>query len=286
VATSSDGESHRPIGVQAPPVHYVDWPAILAGSVLAMALSFVLLAFGSAIGLSMASVQPGEGVSLRWIGIASGLWFIWVAITCFCAGGYLAGRLRRPVPGASSDEVEVRDGAHGLLVWATGAVLGVLLATAGVSGAVGAAGRAAATAAETATEAVGGSLDFMGARLLQGAQGGGGREAREDVTTVLTRSLADGELDAEDRTYIVGMLAERTGRSAEDVGAQVDAAVAEAHQAYEQALEVAEQARRATAIGAFVIAATMLCSAAAAYFAATLGGDHRDRNVPFRTFGR
>ena len=31
---------------------------------------------------------------------------------------------------------------------------------------------------------------------------------------------------------------------------------------------------------------TVMVGAAAAYFAAVAGGDHRDRNVPFRTFGR
>ena len=29
-----------------------------------------------------------------------------------------------------------------------------------------------------------------------------------------------------------------------------------------------------------------MVGAAAAYFAAAAGGDHRDRNVPFATFGR
>ena len=33
-------------------------------------------------------------------------------------------------------------------------------------------------------------------------------------------------------------------------------------------------------------AATLMAGAATAYFAATTGGDHRDRNMPFRTFGR
>ncbi|MFT3972382.1 MAG: hypothetical protein QM699_02700 [Amaricoccus sp.] len=79
----------------APGVSYVEWGAILAGAVLTVTLSLVLLTFGSAVGLSASSFQPGQGVSLFWFGIASGIWFIWVAITSFGAGGYLAGRLRR-----------------------------------------------------------------------------------------------------------------------------------------------------------------------------------------------
>ena len=55
---------------------------------------------------------------------------------------------------------------------------------------------------------------------------------------------------------------------------------------YAKAVDAAEQARVAGAIAAFVIAATLMASAAAAYLAAAAGGDHRDRNVPFGTFGR
>jgi hypothetical protein len=51
-------------------------------------------------------------------------------------------------------------------------------------------------------------------------------------------------------------------------------------------LQTAEQARVAGAIAGFVIAATLMACAAAAYLAAAAGGDHRDRNVPFGTFAR
>lgn len=151
---------------------YVDWPAILAGTVVAIALSFVLLTFGSAIGFSVTSFEPREGASLFWLSVVSGLWFIWVAITSFGAGGYLAGRLRRPVAGASLDEVEVRDGAHGLLVWATGAIVGAMLAASGIGGVIGAAGAAAGTVAQTASQAVGGDLDVISQRLMRTATGG------------------------------------------------------------------------------------------------------------------
>ena len=128
----------------------------------------MLFTFGSAIGLSIVSFEPRDGASLFWLAIVSGLWFIWVAVTSFGAGGYLAGRLRRPAPGASVDEIEVRDGSHGLLVWATGALLGAVLAASGVTGAIGAVARATGTVAQTAAEAVGGDLDYLGERLVRG----------------------------------------------------------------------------------------------------------------------
>jgi len=260
-------------------IGYVDWPAIFAGTALAVALSFVLLTFGSAIGLSVVSFEPGESASFKWLAIASGLWFIWVAITSFGAGGYLAGRLRRPVPGTSLDEVEVRDGAHGIVVWAVAALLGAALAASGISGVVGAAGKAAGTAAQTAGEAVGGDVSYLGARLLRGAGG-------DTAAVVLTRNLADGDVSAEDRDYLVALGAERTGQTPEEAGAAVDKAVTEAKDFYAKALATAERARVAGAIAAFVIAATLMACAATAYMAATAGGDHRDRNVPFGTFDR
>lgn len=271
--------------VEARDAAYVDWASVLAGAALAVALSFVLFTFGSAIGLSATSFEPGEGISLRWLAIASGLWFVWVAVTSFAAGGYLAGRMRRPVHAVSVDESETRDGAHGIVVWAVGALVGATLAASGVSGVIGAAGSAAGTATQAATEAVGGDIDYLGRRMLGagGAEAGG---AREDLVSVMTRSLADGELTPEDRDYAISIVADRTGQTPEEAGAAVDAAAAQVREAYDQAVTAAEQARVATAIGAFVIAATLIASAAVAYFAAALGGDHRDRHVPFGTFGR
>lgn len=255
----------------------VDWPAIFAGTALAVALSFVLLTFGSAIGLSITSFEPGEGVSLRWVAVATGLWFVWVAITAFGAGGYLAGRLRRPVAGSSVDEAEARDGAHGIVVWAVGTIFAALLATSGVTGVVGAAGSAAGTAAQAASEAVSGDVSYLGSRLLRGDGA--------DAAAVLTRNL-DGEMSAEDRDYLVSLVAERTGQTPEEAGAAVDQAVTQAQTFYAEALDTAEQVRVAGAIAAFVVAATLMASAAAAYLAAASGGDHRDRSVPFGTFGR
>jgi hypothetical protein len=270
---------------------YVDWPAILAGAVLAAAIAFVLLTFGSAIGLSAASAEPGEGMSLAWLGIASGIWFVWVTVTAFAAGGYLAGRLRRPFADATPDEADTRDGAHGLLVWATGALLAALLAASGVTGLVGAAASGAGTvaraASDVAAEAVGGDVAEVAGRLTRGGPDAPALDpaTRDQVGGILSR-LEDGEIAPEDREYLVQVAASRTGMTPDEAGARVDAAAAEARELYGEALQAAEQARRAAAIAAFVVAATLFVAAAAAWFAAVAGGDHRDRRIPFRSFGR
>lgn len=148
---------------------YLDWPAILAGGVLAVAVSFLLLSFGASLGLSLTSPYRGEGVSAAWLAIAAGIWFAWVMVTGFGAGGYLAGRMRRRAGDATASEVEVRDGAHGLIVWASGVLVSTALAAAGVGGLLtagtSAIGSAAGTATEAASEAV--SSDYFANVLLR-----------------------------------------------------------------------------------------------------------------------
>jgi hypothetical protein len=131
---------------------YVDWPAIIAGIVLASGISLVLLTFGSAIGLSMTDFRAGEGVAPIWIAIAAASWLLWVQISSFMAGGYLTGRLRRRHRDATEDEADVRDGAHGLLVWAGALVVGALIAVGGLGAAATAIGSAAGTLTGAAAE--------------------------------------------------------------------------------------------------------------------------------------
>lgn len=266
---------------------YVDWQAIIAGAVLSCAISVVLITFGSGIGLSMMSLEPGDGVSLRWVTIAGGLWFIWVAVSSFSAGGYLAGRLRRPTEAADPDEIETRDGAHGVLVWATGALLGATLAVTGVTGLIGGAARTAGAAGGTAAEAVDLQLDYFAGAILRSDAGNlaESAEARSQIATILQYSIVDGEVPAADRAYMAQIVASETDLAEPEAQAQVDTAIAEFQDARQAMIDAGEQARIASLIGAFVIAATLMASAAAAYFAATFGGQHRDQNLAFRSWG-
>lgn len=265
---------------------YVDWPAVFAGAVLAAAISLVLWAFGSGLGLSMVSAEPAEGVSLRWMTIAAGIWFVWVAVSSFSAGGYLAGRLRRRIGDATEDEVETRDGAHGLVVWAVATLFSTFLAFSGIGGLLGGAASATGGAADAAASIVEDQGDYFADRILRGTDGGISPEARDEVMTILARSVSQGELGAEDRSHLVQIAANETDTPPEEVEARVDAVLGELDAAREEAMQAAEQARIAGVIASFVVAATLLISAAAAYFAAGYGGQHRDQNLGFRYFGR
>src|SRR5687768_11945434 len=83
---------------------YVDWPAIIAGIILASAISVVLISFGSAVGLNFLDFGYGDGPNPIFVGIAAATWFLWVQVSSFMAGGYLTGRLRRRYFDASEDE--------------------------------------------------------------------------------------------------------------------------------------------------------------------------------------
>src|SRR5690606_32881038 len=84
-----------------------------------------------------------------------GIWLLWIQLLASLVGGYVAGRLRTAVS-ASEHERDMRDGMHGLLVWASGTVLVALggAAVAAVSaigaGMTGNAGEAEATVTEAA----------------------------------------------------------------------------------------------------------------------------------------
>lgn len=264
---------------------YCDWPAIFTGAVFAAAFSLVLLTFGTALGLSIVSAEPGEGVPMFWWAIAAGIWFVWVSVSSFGVGGYLAGRMRRPVPDATEDEIETRDGVHGLTVWAAGTLVATLLALGGVGGVMSAATNATGTAAQGVVALVDDQGDYFAGLVLRDEAGASpSPEAQSEVATILARSVVQGDMSPADRDRLVQIAAAQSGTEPAEVEQRVDQALATVEDAREAAIEAAEQARVAGLITAFVIAATMVVSAAVAYFAATLGGNHRDRNAPLSRF--
>jgi hypothetical protein len=255
-------------------VSHIDWGAVIGGAIFAAAISLVLLTFGSAIGLSITSPYHGSGVSLVGFAIGAALWFIWVEVSSFLAGGYLAGRMRRRAFDATPHESDVRDGTHGLLVWGLGTLLGAFLAIAGVSGVASAVGSVAATATDNAQSP---TMQIMAARLFRSDKPDA-RPPNPQVTANAAMLIADSigsrQMNSDDRTYLSNEIARDTGITPEQAQQRVDAAVSDARAA-------AEKARKAALILGFLTAATLLVSAAGAFFAAGLGGKHRDEGTEF-----
>jgi hypothetical protein len=106
----------------------VQWGAILAGAVGTAALGFVLDTFAAAIGLSVSSTAPTWRDSSFALVLLSGLYLLLAAVVSYGFGGYLAGGLRTgPVVG-TPEQIELRDGIHGLISWAVATLILVVVA--------------------------------------------------------------------------------------------------------------------------------------------------------------
>jgi len=294
---------------------YVDWAAIIAGAVLASAISFVLFTFGTGIGLSLTSPYPGESVQPTTFAIALGLWVLWVSVSSFIAGAYLTGRLRRRVGDASPHEVEVRDAAHGLLVWALSVLLGAFIAgwaaskTADVAAgaATGASAAAAqqvaegstpasywtdvlfrpaaapaAAAGETTAPAQGTTAttttgQTAAAPTAPSPAATSAEQSRRSAERILSTRIARGRLSDEDRAYLTRIVMNNTGMSEAEASARVDQAVSGLYQA-------TEKARKFGILITFLTAASLAIGAAASWWAAILGGNHRDQAVDLGFF--
>lgn len=272
---------------------YVDWGSIIGGVVLASAISVVMLTFGSAIGLSYSSASAATKGFAIGAGIGAALWFVWVQVSGFMAGAYLAGRLRRRKHDAIDHEVEVRDGSHGLLVWAGGVLVGTLLALSGLSSVTASIGSIVKPATESAAVATSGSgasamqyyTDYLLRTPTQSTAGA--RTDRTAVTgeinTIMARSALSGPTD-DDKTYLAQLVSQQTGAAPDASKKRVDDTFAKVDTAKAEMSKAAENARRVGIVAAFLLAASLLISAAAAYWAATLGGTHRDQAVEFTGF--
>jgi hypothetical protein len=275
---------------------FVEWGAVFAGAALAAAISFVLLTFGAAIGLSATSPWPNSGASAKLIATLAVLWAMVQQIGAFMVGGYVAGRMRSRWHEPTQHEVEFRDGLHGGLVWAVGIVIGaaLLLATAGAAAKTGAelTGRTAGAVAISGGEPMDAVLDTMlrpatvaqapssssppsPAAATARARGLGADETRSEMARVLAAAAASGSLSEPNRNYLAQLVAQRSGLSQPEAERRVN-------EAFTAAREAADKARKAAILTGFVTAASLIISFGAAWWAAMRGGQHRDNAIPAR----
>lgn len=260
---------------------YVDWAAVIAGALIATAMSFLLTTFGSAIGLSVASPWHPRGLSAETIGIAAAIWFAVTHIYSIGMGAYFTGRMRPRTAGMRSDEVSFRDSTNGLVMWALSLMIVVWFATSVIGGATQLAGTAAGGVVEVVKPIAEQANDTLLRSLTQqeGQQPAAGEikaptpEQRQEVLRILQRGFAAGAIREEDRSYLAQLVESTTGIPAEQAEERVRTTIT---QATERAKEVTERARKATALSGFLGALVLLLSGMAAWWAASLGGRHRD----------
>lgn len=263
---------------------YMQWGPVIAGALAAAALAFVLHTFAATIGLSVSSTAPTWRDASIALVLLSGLYLILVALAAFGLGGYVAGRMRARMSPATPDEVEFRDGAHGLMVWALAIVLTALLALAAAQSATRLAapsgGGAGASTSVGGENIIAYDLDrlFRAERRPEGTDMAYTRS--EAARILLTASSHDG-VTAEDRAYLARLVAARTGLAAADAQGRVNSVI-------ESARNNINRARRSGVLLAFMAGAAALLGAAAAWFAAAAGGRHRDGTsaAPSLVWGR
>lgn len=253
---------------------YVDWRAVLAGAVLAAALSFVLLTAGAAIGLSLVSAEGNSHGSTA--AYLAAFWLIAVPIGSLLAGGYIAGRMR-PAWSETGDEGSFRDGVHGALVWSVSVLLGALLAMS----AAHTAGRVGASAASGLTETAqltAPAVDALVRATPAPNRPGLTADQQAQIGRILAASVRSGSLADTDRTYLAQTVAQITGIPPAEAEKRVT-------DAYNSAVQAVETARKATVAAGLITATALLLGFAAAWYAAQRGGDHRDTNRPASFFG-
>lgn len=287
----------------------VQWGAVLLGAVGAIAISFVLLAFGAGIGLSAVSAQPYAGASAKALAVTSALYAAIVAVGSFAAGGYIAGRMRMPPTPEEVEEAHFRDGAHGFAVWAVAMVVFAIVAASGIGGVIKTVTQATATvsgataAGAASNPSIGQNMlpasptDYAVDRLLAPAPGspsgspsGNQQQAaaptdNAPILRAFSASLKSGQLAQRDKEMLVGIVMQRTGLPQADAEKRVDESYAELKQAEQKVRAAAEVARKAALITAFAAAATALIGCAAACVGASAGADHRHKRMDILLFG-
>jgi hypothetical protein len=257
---------------------FLQWTPVIAGALVASAISLVLIAFGSAIGLSILSSSPTWRDASPALAVLSGLFLLLTAIASFGLGGYVAGRLReRWHQSAHNDVVEFRDGTHGVVAWALAVVITGLVATASAA-VIASRGVQPATSpvATTGEPLIAYELDRLfraGPRPLEGDL----TYTRAEAGRLLLAATGRRGITPEDRTYLVRLVAARTGIPQPDAERRVDDAITGATTAV-------QKARRSAVILAFGTAVSLLVGAAAAWYASCVGGRHRDNVAPSLTW--
>src|ERR1019366_1178348 len=259
----------------------VSWAAVIAGAFVAAALSLILLALGTGLGLSSVSPWSNVGASASTINKAAIVWLIIIQIIASAMGGYLAGRLRTKWATIHTDEVYFRDTAHGFLVWAVGLVITAsFLASAATSMVGGATQRTTSFSSAggdgTVTDLPGGqNLDpneYFIDRLFRSDHPGPDRSdapVRAEAARIFAHALRQRNLSAVDETYLAELVVAKTGLSRTDAGERVS-------EVFVEIQRTVEIGRKAVAHLSLWIFVALLIGAFCASYAATIGGRERD----------
>ncbi len=276
----------------------VSWGAVIAGAVGAAALSLVLFLLGTGLGLAAVSPWASDGISGSTAGVSTIIWVTVVQLLASALGGYLAGRLRIRWVSVHTDEVFFRDTAHGFLAWAVATLLMATLLSSAIGSALSsglkaggevaksaatvASAGAGAAAATADTNPVGYFVDSLFRAAPDSAQSTEPDRILE-ATRIFANALASGELGESDRHYLAQLVAAKTGLARAEAEQRVTDSFTRLKQNLDEAAakakQLADDARKASALLALWLVVSLFVGAFVASFAATFGGRLRDSSV-------
>jgi hypothetical protein len=292
------------------------WGAILAGAVVAVSISLILVTLGAGLGFASLSPWADRGLSSHEFNVASTIWLIVTQWLSAAVGGYITGRLRHRWLATHAHEAFFRDTAHGLVTWAL-ATLFIAAVLAGGLGSLGLGG-----ARTVGSIAAGGASDAnlgAGARLGPGGGNGPGGgydidklfrsntasatsdlgglggaglggpglgaptlrapEARQEALDIAAHAAVTGEVGADDRAYLANLVATRTGASPGETQKRVDTFIQSIKDAHEKAAAAVDAGRKYAASAALYTALALLIGAFIASVSAAIGGRLRDEHL-------
>jgi hypothetical protein len=283
------------------------WAAILAGAVVAISLSVILLTLGAGLGFASISPWPDHGLPAGTFTVAGTIWLIVTQWLSAAAGGYIAGRLRQRWLATHTHEVFFRDTAHGLITWAVATLFIAAILAASMASLLGSGARAIGSVAAAGGQEIAAMAgpEFSGARGPEGPvadpsaaynldklfrstsqtngpdqsqQGPGAGDARGEVIHIAANALS-GAVSDDDRAYLAQLVASKTGVSTGEAQKRVDAFIESVKDASARAKAAADQARKSAATAALYTALALLIGAFIASVSAAIGGRLRDEHL-------
>jgi len=241
----------------------ISWSAIIGGTFTAIALSMILVGFGSGLGFASLSFwhQDVSAKHLTWMAAA---WLILTQWISSGLGGYLTGGLRTKWSGVHTHEVFFRDTAHGFITWAVTTVITTLIVVLIAASAV----HAPMHARYENTE---GPAAYTIDKLFRTdhAPTDTNDGTKAEATPIIHKAMMEKNLSESDHSYLVQLVASHTGLDNAQAQTRVDETLTQMHAAR-------QQMEKTTASISILTFLSMLIGAFVACVAAALGGHERD----------
>jgi hypothetical protein len=255
------------------------WGLVIAGGVIATAVTFALLILGAGFGLLLVNPVTHAGPTLPTFLTGGAIYFVVAQAFGLAVGAHIVGRILGRVYETKTQE-EFRAEAHGFAVWAATAL--ITLAIVGIAGAT-ATSTGAATAALYGSPAKDNTAEptaYIVDKLFRpaGASGSIATDvaAREEASRMVDASLLTLSTAPDDQARLSALVSRETGLSRADAGDRVNGVLGAAETRVKQAANVA---RKAASYASLWTALSLLFGLAVAMTAAVLGREEDDREA-------